>query len=247
MQSEKRISTLGILGGLGPMATVYFYELLTAHTLAACDQDHIDIVISSKATTPDRTAFVLGRSEENPLDVMKAEAKKLVEFGAELISVPCNTAHYFYDELAASVPVPVVNIIFETVSYVKKAGAGKVGVLATEGTIKSGAYAHMCEKLGVGYEVPSDEDQKALSEIIYSQIKQGKPADLDEFKRIAKTLTDKGCDKLILGCTELSIIAKENKLDEVFVDSLDVLALRTIRLCGKTPVGFGEDLMKNII
>ena len=92
---EQNNKVLGILGGLGPMATAYFYELVTAHTLAKRDQDHIDMVISSKATTPDRTAFILGRSQDDPFVVMEAEAKRLVTFGAQVIAIPGNTAHYF--------------------------------------------------------------------------------------------------------------------------------------------------------
>ena len=83
---------LGILGGLGPMSTVYFYELLTAHTKASSDADHIDMLISSRATTPDRTAFILGRSKEDPLPVMIEEALRLERAGASLLVIPCNTA-----------------------------------------------------------------------------------------------------------------------------------------------------------
>lgn len=246
LQNEKKNLVLGILGGLGPMATVYFYEMLTEHTKAEKDQDHIDIIISSRATTPDRTAFVLGKSEENPLCVMKSEAEKLTDAGAELISIPCNTAHYFYDELAKSVTVPIVNIIYETLSYIKRTGAKKIGVLATDGTIMSGAYEQMCKKMGIGYEVPSPERQKMLSEIIYSEIKQGKDADMRKFGEICDELLARGCEKLVLGCTELSLIARKNDLGAEFVDSLQVLAARTIRLCGKETVGFGKDFMKYI-
>ena len=81
------------------MATVYFYELVTRHTKAACDQDHIDIIINSRATTPDRTRFILGQSQDDPFDIMAADAARLVTFGAEMLAIPCNTAHYFYDRL----------------------------------------------------------------------------------------------------------------------------------------------------
>jgi aspartate racemase len=86
---------LGILGGLGPMATVYFYEMLTRHTQAARDQDHIDVIINSRATTPDRTSYILGQSAENPFDIMAADAARLVTFGADVIAIPCNTATIF--------------------------------------------------------------------------------------------------------------------------------------------------------
>ncbi len=228
------------------MATVYFYELLTEHTKAECDQEHIDTVISSRATTPDRTAFVLGVSRENPLDVMKDEAKKLVSYGADLISIPCNTAHYFYDELARSVDVPIVNIIRETVAYIKRTGVPKAGILATDGTVKSGAYEHMCEEFSLGYAAPDSEHQKLLMEIIYDEIKQGKSADMEKFGRVCEHMRAKGCKKLVLGCTELSLIAKKHSLGDEFVDSLEVLALKTIRLCGKTPKGFSSEMSELI-
>lgn len=245
MQDQNKI--LGILGGLGPMATVYFYEMLTEHTRAERDQDHIDIVISSRATTPDRTAFVLGKNTENPLDTMKTEAEKLVRFGAQIISIPCNTAHYFYDALAESVDVPIVNIIRETVKFIKNTGASKVGILATEGTVKSGAYEKVCAELGLAYEAPDEEYQALLSDIIYGDIKRGKDADMAEFNRVCGHMRAKGCERLVLGCTELSLIAKKNALGDEFVDSLEVLALKTIKMCGKTPVGFSDEMMKYII
>ena len=245
MQNKNKI--LGILGGLGPMATVYFYEMLTEHTLAGKDQDHIDIIISSRATTPDRTAFVLGESDENPLPVMQSEAEKLIKSGVDIISIPCNTAHYFYDALAPMLSVPMINIIFETVSFVKNAGAGKIGILATEGTVKSGAYKKVCADIGVGYEAPDEKYQKMLSDIIYGEIKQGKDADMAKFADICRHMREKGCERLVLGCTELSLIAKKNSLGDEFVDSLSVLALKTIKMCGKTPVGFSDEMMKFVV
>ena len=105
---------LGILGGLGPASTVYFCELLTNHTLATCDSDHIDMLVSSRATTPDRTAYILDKSSPDPLPVMLAEAHRLENAGVDLIVVPCNTAHYFYDGLARGCKTPILNIIDET-------------------------------------------------------------------------------------------------------------------------------------
>ncbi len=243
---EKNRKLLGILGGLGPMATVYFYEMLTAHTKASRDQDHIDMLISSRATTPDRTAFIVGESEESPIGTMTEEGKRLQNCGADLISMPCNTAHYFYDELTAALDIPVVNILYETAAHIKRTGAKRAGILATEGTVKSGAYAHVCEKVGLDCIVPDEEHQAILSEIIYGQIKQGKPVDMAKFECVRDHMTSRGADKLVLGCTELSLIKRENDLGDLFVDSLEVLALRTIALCGKEPVGFDASLMNDI-
>ena len=108
---------LGVLGGIGPMSTVYFYEMITAHTQAEKDQDHLDIVISSRATTPDRSAYVLGQSKEDPFSVMERDAEMLVEYGATVLAIPCNTAHYFYDRLQRSLPVPVPSSVTAMVEW----------------------------------------------------------------------------------------------------------------------------------
>ncbi len=238
MQNRDVYRVLGILGGLGPMATVYFYEMLTEHTKVTRDQDHIDIVISSRATTPDRTAFILGQSEENPLPIMVEEANRLVRAGAEVIVLPCNTAHYFYDELSRQTGVPIINIITETVSYCAARGWSKVGILATEGTVKSEAYHEVCRRAGIEAIAPSEAEQTVISDIIYGQIKQGLPVDYDRFFAVAEHLRAQGCQTLILGCTELSLLKKSGKLDTFYTDSLAVLAAVTIRACGKEPIGW---------
>lgn len=239
---EKK-KTLGVLGGLGPMSSVYFYEMLTAHTLAERDQQHINILISSRADTPDRTDYITGRSAENPLPVMRAEVDKLAAAGAEIIAIPCNTAHYFYDGVAKASRIPIINIIEETVSFCKYLGLSKVGVLATEGTVLSGAYRAVLEREGIEYMTCSDEDQTVVSDIIYGSVKQGKEPDIDKFLAVADALTAHGCERIILGCTELSLLKRNCRLGIRFIDSLEVLAARAIAECGATPYGFDRELM----
>ena len=241
MPHESRHELLGILGGLGPMASVYFYELLTAHTAAKKDSDHIDLILSSRASTPDRTAFILGESEEDPAPVMCEEARRLERAGATLIAIPCNTAHFFYRQIREAVSVPVINIIEETVKMLAQSGTRKIGVLATEGTVRSGAYKSVAERYGIGYAVPCDADQKTLNHLIYGQIKRGDAPDTEAFSRVCGHLRKDGCDRLVLGCTELSLIGKAVRPDpSVFADSLEILAHRTILACHKTPVGFPD-------
>ena len=235
---------LGILGGLGPMSTVCFYEMLTARTRAASDRDHIDMVISSRATTPDRTAYILGHSDRNPLPVMLDDARRLVAFGATLLAVPCNTAHFFYDALNAAVSVPILNIIEETVQVLAQMKIKQVGLLATEGTVSSGAYHKVCASHGLSIVTPSQEDQQRLNALIYRTIKSGIRPRPEELERIAAPLRRAGCDRLILGCTELSLIKRDCGLDDrLYLDSTEVLALRTILRCGKEPIGFPEELL----
>ena len=232
---------LGILGGLGPMATVYFYEMLTRHTQAACDQDHIDVILNSRASTPDRTAYILGRSAENPFDIMAADAERLVAFGADVLAIPCNTAHYFYDRLHATISVPILNMVEQTVREGQRRGCRKVGILATSGTIETGTYARACRAAGLAFAVPDADDQALVMDIIYGDIKHGRPADMDKFRRVARALQKEGCTHMILGCTELSLVKRDEKLDAQYIDSMEVLAKNAIETFGRTPIGFEED------
>lgn len=235
---EKR-KLLGIIGGLGPASSAYFYELITEHTAAEHDQDHIDIILSSRATTPDRTDFILGRSTDSPLPAMVADAKSLEQYGASAIVIPCNTAHYFIDEVRRSVSVPVPSIITETVMHLKRCGFKKAAVLATEGTIATGSYQRDLEEHGIGYAVPDDEAKAGLMHLIYGCVKKGVIPQADDLYAIARPMFEDGCDCAILGCTELSLIGKKMN-DRRFVDSLTVLAAVSIGLMGHKTVGLDD-------
>ena len=114
----------------------------------------------------------------------------------------------------------------------------RFGLLATEGTIRAGAYERFCEPRGLCCVTPTKDEQAIITDIIFGQIKQNKPVDMDAFQKVVTSLRSRGCEKIVLGCTELSLLKKLGLDDELFVDSLDVLAYRTIVACGKTPVGF---------
>lgn len=237
MQQSK---VLGVLGGLGPMATAYFYELVTAHTKVQCDQDHIDMVISSKATTPDRTAFILGESKADPFAVMEGEAHRLVTFGAQILAIPCNTAHFFYERLNSSIPVPVLNMVGDTVQRAMDMGAQKVGILATDGTVRTETYQRVCREKGLPCAVPDAKAQQAVMHVIYDNIKTGQAPDMQAFNGAAQQLFNDGCDVLLLACTELSLLKKQGLVDARFLDSMEVLADSAIRACGKTPIGLAH-------
>ena len=232
--------TLGILGGLGPAASVYFYRIITEHTSAQRDQDHLDIVLVSGASIPDRTEFILGKSENSPLPAMIDGVRRLTAAGAELIAIPCNTAHYFYDQIERSSSVPVLNIVRETVQLAKKAGIRKLGIMATTGTVVTGAYQHACLENGMSFVVPSERSQKILMDMIYGSIKMAKEPDMSAFTDVCEELYGNGADALVLGCTELSLLSTQSLTQYRFIDSLLVLAARSIRACGKEPRDFAE-------
>ena len=221
--------TVGVMGGLGPMASVYFYKMVVDMTDAKTDQEHVDMIITNRATTPDRSAYILGQSDDNPVYILVEDAQKLEKFGVDFIVITCNTAHYFYDKINKSVNIPVLSIVEETVKYAKENGHKKLGILATTGNIKTKLYQDMCEKFDMDYFVLDDEKQEKVMEIIYDDIKSGKPADMNKFDKLVNHLKENGCDGVVLGCTELSILKNDNNLDNSFyIDSLEVLATQTI-------------------
>lgn len=227
---------LGVLGGVGPLATIYFADLVIKMTDAKTDQEHIAMIILNHASIPDRTEYILDNRKPNPLPMMVADAQKLQNDGADYIVIPCNTAHYFFDEIQKSVSIPIINILEETVCYAEKTVPNLkcLGILATEGTVISGAYQNIIRKHGLDFRVPSEEDQKSLMHIIYDQVKAGERVDICEFLRIVGELKKAGSDAVILGCTELSVIKKDFNLSRHdIVDSMECLARKSIALCGR--------------
>ena len=235
--------TLGVLGGLGPMSGVLFCEMLIRHTSAERDQDHLNFILSSIASTPDRTAFILGESEDDPTPFMTDAVKGLCAAGADIIAIPCNTAHIFYESVRRAARAPVLNIIHLTSDFCRQMGDRRVGVLSTEGTARSGAYINALREAGIEYIPCTEEEQKIINSVIYDSIKKGIIPDSGEFLAVAAAMRERGAQRLILGCTELSVFKEKVELGEGFADSLEILALSAIRLCGKTPTGFSKELM----
>lgn len=223
--------TLGIIGGVGPLATMFIGEMIVRRTAAKTDQEHVNMIITNNTMIPDRTAFILGESEENPVPVILSDAKKLETVGAEVLAIPCNTAHSFYDEIQQETALPVINMIEETAKYAKNKGAQRVGILGTTGTISTGIYQDACIRLGMEAIVPDEETQSLVMSLIYEDIKAGKPANLEKWQTIRRAMDEANCDEIILGCTELSIVRQELQLTDC-LDSLLVLAETAIEKCG---------------
>lgn len=227
---------VGVIGGVGPLATAYFLGKIVRLTAAERDQDHLDVIVFDHAAIPDRTAYILGDSAEDPGPVMADDARRLAAFGADFLVVPCNTAHNFTDEVEAAVDIPVVSIIAETVAEARSRvpGLTAVGLLATSGTASSGVYQRALAAAGVECLLPDDGDQAVVMGVIYEQVKAGLRGDVAAIRGVAAHLAERGAQAVVLGCTELSVVAEdEGLLDEpLFVDSLDVLARATIRRAG---------------
>ncbi len=225
--------TLGVIGGVGPLSTAYFMEVLINKTDAVLDQDHVDMIVLNHCEIPDRTAYILDNTKQNPVPFMKEDAIKLEKLGCSVIATPCNTAHYFYDELQSAVSIPIINMIEETALALKKDNVKRAGIMATNGTVATNLFQDALIKQGIEPVVPNEENQQFVMDIIYDNVKAGVPIDLEKFKSVVNELRLHDCDKVILGCTELSILKREYSLGEFYVDSLEVLCERAIVACGR--------------
>lgn len=231
---EKRkeaVMTLGVIGGLGPMATAGFLELVTQMTDAGTDQEHLNMIIYSAPGIPDRTAYILGQPGESPVGPMIDIGRKLCEQGADFISIPCITAHYFHRELQESISVPIINAIYETGMEIQKNQIEKVGILATDGTIQSRIFQNQLEDMGMEVLVPGDTGQQYVMDIIYKNVKAGKAIEVEKFRQVSRELFSRGAQILVLGCTELSSVKKEMQLREGYLDAMEVLAQRSVLRC----------------
>lgn len=226
---------LGIIGGVGPLATMLIGEMIVRLTKATKDQEHVHTIIDNDTSIPDRTAYILDNSKENPVPYLARDAKKLAEYGAGIICIPCNTAHSFYEELQQASSVPVLHMIRETAKRAKELGAGRVGILATDGTLKSRVYQTALEEQGLIPVIPEPDIQKQVMAVIYDYVKAGREMTWDIWGPIEQAM--EGCDFVVLGCTELSIVNKELKLGTQYIDSLTVLAETAITACGYEVAG----------
>lgn len=228
---------LGVIGGMGPEATAYCYDQIIGHTKATRDQDHIDMVILSVASMPDRTEAIAS-GEAGPLLAKMAEATAALEgLGCANIAIPCNTSHYFYDQIQATTHVPIIHMPRETVRYIVEGARDastrrgdalvrepvRIGIMGTDGTVGSGVYDGACAAFGAQAVIPSPERQRDVMSIIYDDVKAGREPDLRKFLDVVGELRDRGCDCIVLACTELSVLKRYLQMPEDVIDAMDVL------------------------
>lgn len=223
---------LGVIGGLGPIATAYFFELVIKMTDANCDQEHLEILIYNCPSIPDRTSYILHKSEDSPIDKMVEIGKKLTREGVDYIGIPCITAHYFYEELQNGIGAPIIHMVKETVSYLRVHNVKTVGIMATDGTVQSKLFQSALEAEGMQVVVPKDKDQSYVMDLIYRNVKANRPVEMDKFYVVATQLRKAGAEVIILGCTELSLIKRDYTIGPGFIDTMEVLAMHAITRCG---------------
>lgn len=226
---------MGVIGGMGPLATDLFYNMVINKTGASCDQEHINMIILSHATMPDRTAAIKSGEHKEVYGKLLKDAKFLEESGATCIAVPCNTSHVFLEEVQKEIEIPIVHMIREAVESVAEMTSSlndvKVGIMATDGTIEIGLYQKHCREKGLVPVVLSDENQKKVMKIIYEGIKKNQPVDPRDFEDVVDEFKSKGCHCVIMACTELSVYKIQEGLGDFFVDAMESLAMKSIEIC----------------
>lgn len=224
---------LGVIGGLGPMATAYFMELVTAMTKAGTDQEHIKMAVYSAPDIPDRTDFILGRSDKSPLPGIINAGLALKSIGADIIAIPCVTAHYFHAEIESALGIKTLHAIRECAELLTVAGIRRVGIMATEGTVNSGIFRRVLDEYGISAVVPSIQGQKKVNSLIYDNIKRGLPPEEKNFFAVKDELLSNGANAVILGCTELSLIKRDLDTGKNVLDITEVLAKASVLACGR--------------
>lgn len=223
---------LGIIGGMGPMASAVFYDMISSKTDASCDQENLNLILLSHAGMPDRTRAILSKDEAQIEEVrsrLYADAIFLQNAGCTAIAVTCNTAHYFVNMIEDELDIPFIHLIRETAEAVaSEFGARKVAVLATDGTIETRLYQDELSKRGVIAFTPKAEVQALVMHEIYECIKSGKPADEEIWQKIEEYVKAEGCEAAVLACTELSVVRKELSLGSFYFDPMDIMAERCL-------------------
>ncbi len=225
---------LGILGGMGPLAGAYFYQRVIENTKATCDAEHIPVFLIGDPTIPDRTAHLLGEGQD-PFPALLTAALTLREMGAEVIAMPCNTAHAYLPRLREAVSLPFLDMPYLAVESLAKAGRLRIGVLSTRGTLLSKIYQRAAAEFGGELLVLPPFLSERLERRIYAQ-KGGVPTAREAYMPYAEHLLDEGADAVILGCTEISA-AFSGEMPPFCTDALEVLARTSVAFCGEVGEG----------
>ncbi|NCD05233.1 MAG: aspartate/glutamate racemase family protein [Spirochaetia bacterium] len=232
-KGENMKKTAGIIGGMGPQATIDLFQKIVSNTVSNSDNEHIHILIDNNTDIPDRTKSILENSDL-PLKYLSESAKRLELIGADFLAMPCNTAHFFYDNLKKEVNIPIINMIEETAITLKNNNETTLLLLATSGTIKTNIYQKIFDKYDLKIITPNIEFQNEIMSAIYDFVKKGIPySKVNTFKEYLNTiLIENKIDNIILGCTELPILFEDNKLEYKVIDPTLVLAKKIISEAG---------------
>jgi len=223
---------VGIIGGMGPMATVDLFRKIVLMTDARTDAEHLRIFIDNRPEIPDRTEAILA-GKDTPVSYILDSAVRLAEMGADFLIIPCNTSHCFFPSILKGAPIPVLNMIEETALKLEEDGIRSVGLLATDGVLRVGVYDRVLGAHGIRTVRPSEDGQKKVMHMIYGEIKAGMPMHPEALEPLFSEMMREGAEAFILGCTELPLAFDGYPVGrERFYDPTAILATAAIRYAG---------------
>jgi aspartate racemase len=239
------VSTIGVLGGMGPEATNHMSALITALTPARQDADHIPVITFNNPLIPSRVDAIL-KGTTSPLPELVRTARMLEAAGADFLIMPCNTAHHYFDEISAEISIPILNMVALTVSEVVAFGFRRVGLLATTATLSTGLYHKRLQETGISViETDSWEQQEVMQAIFgESGVKAGaKHEASSRLESVGRRLIDNGAQVLLAGCTEVSVAFHGRSFDPnlTVIDPMLITAQAAIALARD---GYGTDPMR---
>jgi len=222
---------------MGPEATAYFFDLIVRNTEAGRDGEHVPIIIRSDPRVPDRTEAVL-HGGPSPVPMLRAGLKALERAGADIIVMPCVTAHYFLKDIAAGMSVSFINLLDEARKYTLAAvpGIRKIGLIATTGTVRTEIVRDAFARSGIEVIIPGQDEQEKVMEAVYGKrgIKAGFTT--EQLRRtiiaIAGDLVRHGAEAIMAGCTEIPLVLRQEDLTVPFIEPLRIGALTCIKKAG---------------
>ena len=224
--------TIGIIGGMGPLATADLFRKIAVNTKATTDQEHIKILIDNNTDIPDRTEAIVNNGK-SPLPQLIKSAMSLWVMGADMLVMPCNTAHFFLPELQKSIDIPIISMVEVTAVALRNRGVKKVGLMATSGTLSGGVYNDTLGRYGLEIVPHSSGEQAIITDLIYKGVKAGREDyDTSSFRGVMDALFERGAETLVLACTELPVAMEMYKLDYNVCDPTLELARAAIIAAG---------------
>ncbi len=228
--------TIGILGGMGPEATLLFFKKILTNTEAIKDQDHARLIIYSDPKIPERLPAIEGKGK-SPLPMLIKGLRSLKSAGADFVAIPCVTAHYFLPQMQAKKIVPIVSIIEETISFIKKnySFMNCVGLMAALGTIRTQLFQKALAKEKISVIISAERDLQKIQKNIFA-IKNTafnkREKIKEELINIGQKLIKKGTQGIIIGCTELPIVLNQDCFNIPVFDVLDILSRAALQKAG---------------
>lgn len=224
---------IGVLGGMGPAATVDFMAKLVRLTPAERDQDHVPVIVVADPTVPDRVAPILEGRGPSPLDAMRRGVRKLQQAGAQCVAIPCHTAHFWYEKLAADTTLPILHIVDAVLAELERQSVpkGPIGLLATAATLEAAFYQQRLEAAGYACVLPTAEVMAERVLPAIALVKQDRAREAAPLVEAAiEALTAAGAPIVVLACTELPVAADAaEERPEACLDATEALARACIQ------------------